>query len=98
MSARPNPTALNIQHLESSNDVVAQITGITGALSSLQEAGAALDSQARRALVDNARDEAERLNRLVGNLLDMTRLEAGAMQVKRGLARLTRRLFWIGLE
>ena len=27
-----------------------------------------------------AREEAERLNRLVGNLLDMTRIEAGALR------------------
>jgi two-component system sensor histidine kinase KdpD len=29
-------------------------------------------------------DEAERLNRFVGNLLDMTRLESGALEPKRG--------------
>jgi two-component system sensor histidine kinase KdpD len=33
--------------------------------------------------VETAREEADRLNRLVGNLLDMTRLEAGALKVKR---------------
>jgi two-component system sensor histidine kinase KdpD len=66
-----------------SHDLRTPLVSITGALSSLQEDGAVLDSQARRTLVDNARDEAERLNRLVGNLLDMTRLEAGALKVKR---------------
>jgi two-component system, OmpR family, sensor histidine kinase KdpD len=66
-----------------SHDLRTPLVSITGALSSLQEDGALLDGLARRALVDNARDEAERLNRLVGNLLDMTRLEGGAMQVKR---------------
>ncbi len=30
-----------------------------------------------------AREEADRLNQLVGNLLDMTRLEAGALKVRR---------------
>ena len=35
-------------------------------------------------LLENAQEEAERLNRLVGNLLDMTRLEAGAMKIKLG--------------
>jgi len=42
-----------------------------------------LDEATRRSLVDNAREEAERLNRLVGNLLDMTRIEAGALKVAR---------------
>jgi two-component system sensor histidine kinase KdpD len=36
----------------------------------------------RKSLIENAREEAERLNRLVGDLLDMTRLEAGAMKVR----------------
>jgi two-component system sensor histidine kinase KdpD len=49
----------------------------------LEEDGAQLNEAARRSLVENARAEAERLNRLVGNLLDMTRLEAGAMKVAR---------------
>ena len=66
-----------------SHDLRTPLVSITGALSSLQEDGDVLDGQARRALVDNAREEAERLNRLVGNLLDMTRLEAGAVRVKR---------------
>ena len=34
-------------------------------------------------LIETAGEEAERLNRLVGNLLDMTRLEARALHVKR---------------
>jgi two-component system sensor histidine kinase KdpD len=42
-----------------------------------------LDDEARTVLIDTAAEEAGRLNRLVGNLLDMTRLEAGAIKVKR---------------
>jgi two-component system sensor histidine kinase KdpD len=42
-----------------------------------------LDDESCRILVDTAAEEAGRLNRLVGNLLDMTRLEAGAIKVKR---------------
>ena len=56
---------------------------ITGALSTLEDEDTALDAGTRRGLIENAREEAERLNRLVGNLLDMTRLEAGAMKVRR---------------
>ena len=37
----------------------------------------------RREMLKSVADEASRLNRLVGNLLAMTRLEAGALEVKR---------------
>lgn len=66
-----------------SHDLRTPLVSITGALSALQEEALALDEAARRALVDNARGEAERLNRLVGNLLEMTRLEAGALRLRR---------------
>jgi two-component system, OmpR family, sensor histidine kinase KdpD len=64
-----------------SHDLRTPLVSIVGALSSLQEDGEGLDLAYRRSLVDNARDEAERLNRLVGNLLDMTRIEAGALKL-----------------
>ncbi|MBN1659974.1 MAG: sensor histidine kinase KdpD [Anaerolineae bacterium] len=66
-----------------SHDLRTPLVSITGALSSLQESDVELDEAARRSLVENAREEAERLNRLVGNLLDMTRIEAGALKVRR---------------
>ena len=53
---------------------------ITGALTSLEEDGAGLDEATRHSLAVMAREEAERLNRLVGNLLDVTRIEAGALK------------------
>ncbi len=65
-----------------SHDLRTPLVSITGALSSLDEDDANLDEATRRGLIENAREEAERLNRLVGNLLDMTRLEAGAMKVR----------------
>jgi two-component system sensor histidine kinase KdpD len=64
-----------------SHDLRTPLVSITGALSSLQEDDVELDEATRRSLVENAREEAERLNRLVGNLLDMTRIEAGALKV-----------------
>jgi len=67
-----------------SHDLRTPLVSITGALSSLQEDGV-LDEAARHSLIDTARGEAERLNRLVGNLLDMTRLEAGALRIKQEL-------------
>ncbi len=68
-----------------SHDLRTPLVSITGALSSLQEEGIELDLTARRSLVENAREEAERLNRIVGNLLDMTRIEAGALKLTREL-------------
>jgi two-component system sensor histidine kinase KdpD len=41
-----------------------------------------MDDKKRQDLLSGAWDEAERLNRFVGNLLDMTRLEAGELRVQ----------------
>jgi two-component system sensor histidine kinase KdpD len=65
-----------------SHDLRTPLVSITGALSALEQEDGNLNGAARRSLVQTAREEAERLNRLVGNLLDMTRLEAGALKVK----------------
>jgi two-component system sensor histidine kinase KdpD len=65
-----------------SHDLRTPLVSITGALSSLEEDNAHLDEETRLGLVRNARAEAERLNRLVGNLLDMTKLEAGALRLR----------------
>ncbi len=66
-----------------SHDLRTPLVSITGALSSLGDDHVALDEAARRSLVETASEEADRLNRLVGNLLDMTRLESGSMRIKR---------------
>jgi two-component system sensor histidine kinase KdpD len=66
-----------------SHDLRTPLVSITGALTSLEQDGAALDEPTRQALIENAREETDRLNRLVGNLLDMTRLEAGALHIVR---------------
>ena len=64
-----------------SHDLRTPLASITGSLSSLQEEALPLDEATRRSLLENASAEAERLNHLVGNLLDMTRIEARAMKV-----------------
>jgi two-component system sensor histidine kinase KdpD len=64
-----------------SHDLRTPLVSITGALSSLSDGGAAMDARVHQDLVDTALEEADRMNRLVGNLLNMTRLEAGAMRV-----------------
>ena len=64
-----------------SHDLRTPLTSIAGAASGLLEEDTPLDTSARRELCQTIAEEAYRLNRLVNNLLDMTRLEAGAVQV-----------------
>lgn len=64
-----------------SHDLRTPLVSVTGALSSLKEEGTHLSDHARRELLESACSEAERLNRFVGNLLDMTRIEAGAIRL-----------------
>jgi len=65
-----------------SHDLRSPLATITGVLSSLLENGDHLSEQVRRDLLENAKEEAARLNRFVGNLLDITRLEARATILK----------------
>jgi two-component system sensor histidine kinase KdpD len=64
-----------------SHDLRTPLAAITGVLSSLHDDAALLTEAARHEMVSTAWEEARRLNRLVGNLLDMTRLESGALRV-----------------
>jgi two-component system sensor histidine kinase KdpD len=64
-----------------SHDLRTPLTTITGAITAILDDGARLDAPTRRELLESAREEAERLNRLVQNLLEMTRLESGALQL-----------------
>ena len=66
-----------------SHNLRTPLASITGTLASLLEDGALLDAGTQRELLETAQGESERLNRVVGNLLDMTRLEAGAVGVRR---------------
>jgi two-component system, OmpR family, sensor histidine kinase KdpD len=66
-----------------SHDLRTPLAVITGAASTLLESAARVDEPTRQDLTQNILDEAERLNRLIRNLLDMTRLESGAVSVQR---------------
>jgi two-component system sensor histidine kinase KdpD len=66
-----------------SHDLRTPLAAIAGASSTLLESGGELDSAARRELAASIYDESERLSRLVGNLLELTRLESGAFQLKK---------------
>jgi len=65
-----------------SHDLRTPLAAITGASSSLLETGDRLDTETRRDLLETIGDEANRLNRLVHDLLDMSRLEAGAVKAR----------------
>jgi two-component system, OmpR family, sensor histidine kinase KdpD len=65
-----------------SHDLRTPLATITGAATSLRD-DRRLGSETRAELVDSIVDQAERLERLVGNLLDMTRLESGTVALKR---------------
>jgi two-component system sensor histidine kinase KdpD len=62
-----------------SHDLKTPLAGIMGAAGDLLEG----EVGTRRELVQTISEEADRLNRLIRNLLDMTRLEAGALQVRK---------------
>lgn len=68
-----------------SHDLRTPLVSITGALGTLREKGERLNEKSRNELIDAAWEESERLNRYVGNLLDMSRLEAGELKVKEEL-------------
>jgi two-component system sensor histidine kinase KdpD len=65
-----------------SHDLRTPLSAITGAASSLLEQPS-LPADARRDLTETIHEEAVRLNRLVTNLLDMSRLEAGGVRLER---------------
>jgi len=63
-----------------SHDLRTPLAAITGASSSLLETEGRLDSTTRRELLETIGEEANRLSRLVHDLLDMSRLESGAVK------------------
>jgi two-component system sensor histidine kinase KdpD len=65
-----------------SHDLRTPLASILGSVTTLNSPASLADTT-RRDLQVTIQEEAERLNRFVGNLLDMTRLEAGALQLNR---------------
>jgi two-component system sensor histidine kinase KdpD len=63
-----------------SHDLRTPLSSIVGAASSLINDEAKLSPENRRDLAQTVQDEAERLNRFVQNLLDMTKLGGGALK------------------
>ncbi|MBX0328877.1 sensor histidine kinase KdpD [Oscillochloris sp. ZM17-4] len=66
-----------------SHDLRTPLAVVAGALSSALDSWEILGDAARIDLIQNAYDEAERLSRLLTNLLEMTRLEAGGLTARK---------------
>ena len=65
-----------------SHDLRTPLAAITGAVTTLREFGDALSPEKRRDLMASIEEEAGRLARFIANLLDMSRIEAGALKPK----------------
>ncbi|MCD2180481.1 sensor histidine kinase [Rhizobium sp. GN54] len=63
-----------------SHDLKTPLAAILGAAGTVKDFGGGLSENARDELLATIIEESERLNRFIVNLLDMTRIESGAMQ------------------
>lgn len=66
-----------------SHDLRTPLAAIEGAGTTLLENGETLKPEARRALLNTVVEEVDYLNRLVGNLLDATRIDGGTVILKK---------------
>jgi two-component system, OmpR family, sensor histidine kinase KdpD len=71
-----------------SHDLRTPLASVLGAATSLRAYRNALDDAAQEGLIATIQEEAERLNRFIANLLDMTRLESGAIEPRAELVDL----------
>jgi two-component system, OmpR family, sensor histidine kinase KdpD len=62
-----------------SHDLKTPLAAVLGAAGTLRSLSNALDEEAKADLIATIIDESERLNRFIANLLDMTKLESGAV-------------------
>jgi two-component system sensor histidine kinase KdpD len=65
-----------------SHDFRTPLSGILASATGLLEHGDQIDPKMKRELLIDVRDQAERVNRYVANLLDMIKLESGAISVR----------------
>jgi two-component system, OmpR family, sensor histidine kinase KdpD len=66
-----------------SHDLRTPLAAITGAASTLLQKDITFGAAERQELVQTIYEEAEHLNQIIRNVLDMTRLEVGAIKVKK---------------
>lgn len=62
-----------------SHDLKTPLASVLGAASTMRDLAGALSDAEKRDLLATVIDESERLNRFIANLLDMTKLESGAI-------------------
>jgi two-component system sensor histidine kinase KdpD len=72
-----------------SHDLRTPLASILGSATSLRSFRNALDAETQEELIHTIQEEAERLNRFIANLLDMTRLESGAIRPRSDAVDLT---------
>ncbi len=72
-----------------SHDLRTPLASIKAAASSLQQEDVTWDEETRQSFVQTIEREADRLNRLVGNLLDMSRIEGGALKPEKDWYEIT---------
>lgn len=91
LSEQTQKTAINLEREQLRNvllssvshDLRTPLATITGASSSLVEGESTLDEEQKKELAAVILEEADHLNNLVRNLLEMTKLESGAPEVKK---------------
>jgi two-component system sensor histidine kinase KdpD len=71
-----------------SHDLREPLSAIAAASDAMVEQDEGLDAAARRALAETIREEAARMDRQVSNLIEMTRLQSGAVKVTKEPCRL----------
>jgi len=69
-----------------SHDLKTPLASILGAVTSLRQYSDVLETPGRDERTATIQEEAERLSRFVANLLDMTKIESGAIELDRQLA------------
>ena len=72
-----------------SHDLRTPLASILGSATSLRSQDAILDQPTKETLLGTIIEESDRLNRFIGNLLDMTRLESGALKPRTSLNELS---------
>ena len=66
-----------------SHDLRTPLSGIIGAASTLNQAGPPLSAADQHEMLTTVQSEAERMDRIITNLLEMTRMESGGLQLRR---------------